>query len=301
MKLEFISQTMTNFKAFRGRHEFIWDAPGLNFIRGENKLDKDLTANGASKSSVFDAWCWCLFGRTPGGLRNPDVLPWSGEKNTQVSVRLTIDGVPHVVYRSIGPNRLVWDDEDIDQDKLNTKLLGLNFDLATNTILLPQDRPLFFDRTPEKKMELFSETLDYERWDRRVDRAREKRTMAEGDVASCTLKLEMLQSALSEVESLLVTIKDTSEKWVVDQRKKKQQVAAEISKLEQELEVKENELGSAKLKEDGAETELVALRNETQKLLADGEKAKADLIFSQRRVKEAEEGILDCLDKLKEN
>lgn len=286
MRLEFLSQVMVNFKAFRGRHEFLWDAPGLNFIRGENDLDKDLTANGASKSSIFDAFCWCLTGRTPLGLRNPDLVPWSGETPTKVGVPVLIDGKKHLIERSIGPNSLTWDGEDIDQDKLYTRL-GLNFDLLTNTILLPQDCDLFFDRPPEKKMELFAEALELSRWDQRSDTAKERMGVAEGVAADLTTRKATLTASLAEIETLLREAKAIAESWAAKVRKNKRDRADEIRELEGSLEENENLLSTAKQKEESAAIELISLRSEMQTLQREFTPVLNELNRAEIRLEEA--------------
>lgn len=299
MKLEFISQTMINFKAFRGEHRFLWDAPGLNFIRGENDDDSDLTANGASKSSIFDALCWCLTGRTPLGLKNPDVIPWSGEKDTEVKLQLFVDGVQHGLARFINPNGLLWDGKDIDQDKLNAKL-GLNFDLLTNTILLPQDCDLFFDRPPEKKMELFSDALELYRWDQRSEAAKEKLAVEESYASDFKMKRDQLTASVSEISALLTNIKADAEEWAAGARKSKRDRAEELRNLERDLEESENLLSAAKQKEEGAAIELESLRAQTQKLQRELAPVLNELNRAELRIEEAERQRRACEEALAE-
>jgi DNA repair exonuclease SbcCD ATPase subunit len=301
MKLEYLKQVMINFKAFTGRHEMLWDSPGLNLIGGENQLDKDLIANGAAKSTIFDAWCWCLFGRTPRGGRNPDVTPWRNETDEPTSVTLVIriNEEGHTITRTIGPNRLTLDDQDIDQEKLEAKL-GLNFELATNTLLLAQNKALFFDRTPEKKMELFAETLGLERWDVRSEQAADKRDVNEAKVQKYTVERETNKAALVEVLGELMMAKEDAEKWGREADVTKRAAQDKVKELEQSLEKQEQLLGGANLAEDGASTELKALRAEGFKLLEESRAAARQLDQAVLTIEDARRKQLACQDALNE-
>src|SRR5678815_1215025 len=81
--------------------EVFYFDPGLTFVRGRNKLEPLLGANGAGKSTIFDALSWCLYGRTVENLRNPDVAPWSEEAGTQVTVHFS---KKRSIARTISPN-----------------------------------------------------------------------------------------------------------------------------------------------------------------------------------------------------
>lgn len=297
-KLEFGKQEISDFKAFAGKHTFHWNSPGVTFIRGENQRTKELAANGASKSSLFDAWCWCLFGRTAAGLRNPDVIPWSKSGNPKVSLAIRVDGKSHSVCRTVSPNRLLWDDKDIDQEKLD-QALGLNFALATNTILLAQGQPLFFDLPPKDKMALFSDTLQLERWDERSDLASTKKTEAEADAADFQDQLIACDASLKEVEQLLAEAKAAAEKWAGQQRVAKRQSSDSISSLQQQLSKVEDVLGAAQLKEDGASTELKSLRKELLSVSADLNSAKLVVQKAELVVSQAKQQLTTARDELK--
>jgi DNA repair exonuclease SbcCD ATPase subunit len=47
---------------------------GLVAIQGINHADTSATSNGASKSSLPDALCWCWFGTTARGESGDDVV-----------------------------------------------------------------------------------------------------------------------------------------------------------------------------------------------------------------------------------
>src|SRR5580765_5279006 len=114
MKLSLIHVIVDNFKSFVGEHQLPLDAyrPGLHFVGGNNKLEPRLGPNGAGKSALMvDAITWCLFGRTPSALRNPDIKPWgkphplaSPGGQTRVGTLWEIDGERLVFRRTASPN-----------------------------------------------------------------------------------------------------------------------------------------------------------------------------------------------------
>jgi hypothetical protein len=136
---------------------------------GENAVEPTLETNGAGKSTIWNALTWCLFGRTCDGLRGPDVVPWTYNGRPWVTVHFDLDDELHQVQRGANPNILRFNGADIDPLALQRKL-GMNFDTFTHTQILGQDRtqsPLFFDLPPRGKLQLFSDALDLERWDKR--------------------------------------------------------------------------------------------------------------------------------------
>jgi DNA repair exonuclease SbcCD ATPase subunit len=302
MKLEFLSQVMVNFKAFTGHHRVTWNSVGVTLLLGVNQLDPELIANGAGKSTIFDAWSWCLFGRTPRNVRNPGVAPWGKaigwkDNGTMVGLEINIDGVPHKIERRTDPNRLLWDGEDIDQEKLEAKI-GMNFELATNTVLLPQGRPLFFDRTPEQKMDLFTETLGTERWDERSKKAAERRDEAEAKLHKLAIERAGELTALEEVTAELKRARIDAEQWELQSSKNKRTLQEDIKQLEKQLEQAELRYGNAKLAEDSAGTELKALRAESSKLLDDFRAAARGVDQAKLAIEHAERQARICMQEL---
>lgn len=64
---------------------------GLNLLQGVNSDDTSANSNGAGKSSVVDALCWCLFGSTARGESGDSVVNRTAKKNCLVSVDV-VDG-----------------------------------------------------------------------------------------------------------------------------------------------------------------------------------------------------------------
>jgi DNA repair exonuclease SbcCD ATPase subunit len=278
VKIEFTSLEIYEFKAIK---EVVLplDTSGVTFVRGKNLDNTRLGPNGVAKSTLWDAWCWCLFGRTPLGLRNPDVVPWSGG-HPIVVVLATIDGRKAAIERSTSPNRLLLDGKEVSQDRLESKL-GFNFDLATNTILLAQDKDLFFDRPPREKMDLFSDTLQLDKWDTRSRAATDAADVAQAAVVEYQRQIDATQASINEIKTTLADVRKDAEAWATAARGRRRDRAKEREVKQSEFERKQKQLNAANLREDGAETELRSLNKAMPKLQAELATAKND----QRRLK----------------
>lgn len=164
-RLSFNELLIADFKSFRGEHILKLDehGVGVHFLSGVNKLD-DLGSNGAGKSTVWHALSWCLFGRTPNNLRNPDIAPWKHKGKSRCVLKFTLQGDEHELERITRPNRLILDGKDIAQDAVD-QLLGFGFDVFTHTILFSEGQEMFFDMQPRQKMQLLSDVMGLDKWD----------------------------------------------------------------------------------------------------------------------------------------
>ena len=62
MRIELISIELACFKSFIAPQLITFEADkGLNFLGGLNKVHPRMGANGAGKSSLWDAMFWCFY------------------------------------------------------------------------------------------------------------------------------------------------------------------------------------------------------------------------------------------------
>jgi DNA repair exonuclease SbcCD ATPase subunit len=266
MKVSFAHLEMENFKSFAGRHELpLKDfAYGLHFVKGDNQFEPRLESNGAGKSTIWDALCWCLYGKTPGGLRNPDVRPWEGKKSTIVEVELYRDKKRHVVTRTISPNALRIDGKDAGPEAVE-KLVGMDYELFTNAVILGQGRPLFYDLQPRDKMQLFVNALQLDRWDRRSDFAADRAKFMEGQVLETTGVIEGLETALHEIQIMHEAEDRKAQTWEDDIEALMKESRKKVKVMRREQEEFGRKKDKADLSLEGAETELRALQKQLTK------------------------------------
>lgn len=72
---------------------------GLNVIQGVNDDDSSASSNGAGKSSLADALCWCLFGVTARGVKGDAVVNRIAKKDCEVAVWMQHGETEYLVRR----------------------------------------------------------------------------------------------------------------------------------------------------------------------------------------------------------
>lgn len=172
-----ISLTMRGFMSFRDEFTFHFpSAPGLYYLRGDNRKEPRLGANGAGKSSLWSALYWLSFETTPKGLRAVNIANWETGKGVSVSFCYHTGDEQHVVTRTWGPNS--WTmvtvnsggdpfptvdlTKSVDNPYLNHLKLGPAAFL--HCILMAQRKEMFLDMRPEAKVSVLSDVLGLDAW-----------------------------------------------------------------------------------------------------------------------------------------
>lgn len=168
---------LENFGSFRGVHRLkLPKEPGLYFMRGENREEPRLGANGAGKSTAWKALCWVLWGKTANGLKASDVSSWGVKKGTEVTLAFegSIEGASNWYFlkRTWKPNSWtlsnIFDAAPIDLTKDETNpalaMLRLQYESFLHSIYMAQRGEMFLDLKPEPKAQLFSSVMDLDRW-----------------------------------------------------------------------------------------------------------------------------------------
>lgn len=294
MKLSFDNLTLANFGSFLGEHELDLASygPGLHFIRGQNKQEPRLGSNGVGKSTLWSALCWCLYGKTTSGLRNPDIQPRFGDKHTTVSVSIRTDDDKHVIMRTTHPNRLLLDDKEVGQDQID-QLLCMDYNTLTNAVIFGQGRPLFFDLEPQKKMALFGTVLNLDRWDARAAYASTQASALEQKEAGLAGELNGLEAQSEQIETLLEKAKSAWATWRDERAKELETAAATLKKLKANREAKETEKAGYDLAYDSASTEFKAAQKTSrnlaianEQLVLERSKITSQLTIAKSKMKE---------------
>jgi DNA repair exonuclease SbcCD ATPase subunit len=277
MRLRFQGLEIESFKSFAGKHtlDLTEFGKGLHFVGGANKVQPRLGSNGAGKTSLWDSLCWGLFGRTSDNLRGPDVRPWGYKGSTIVTVFFTADKVAHKVFRSINPNKLLLDDRVVAQEHIDD-LLRLNYDTFTNTILLAQGQPLFFDLKPAHKMELFSSALRLDRWDNYSKDASEWAKEIEEKGAGIEKTLLEDRTKLDGVLDQIRDAKERKRQWEELRASRLGGFEKELKGFKDQLEKLQKQYDNANLAFDGAMTEV-------EYYVKEGRKFAEALAHSQRQ------------------
>lgn len=103
---------------------------GLLLVQGENEDDTSQDSNGAGKSSIVDALCWGIYGRTARGEDGDLVVNETAGNNTLVEVTLTEGNECYKIVRyrkhKVGKNTLLV-------KKLDAKTMAETADLSKGT------------------------------------------------------------------------------------------------------------------------------------------------------------------------
>jgi len=278
LDLQFERLWIANFKCFGEEQNLNFSSypPGLYGLRGVNKYESRLSPNGAGKTSILDALCWTLFGKTPNNLKNPDILPWRGKGSPSVSLML---GKQHI-NRQTSPNKLTVDGEHAGQDKIDA-LVGINSSTFMHTILLGQGQKLFLDLSPRDKMALFSEVLQLDRWTNLSTLASANATDLTNNKVELQGKLSGIESSLTQMKAMIDAAKAKAETWEADRQKQISDNNSELIKLKELREQAQERLDNAALAQEGTATEAKALRKEMERLetsLREKETARAGIV-----------------------
>lgn len=262
---------ITNFRSFRSEQCFTFPRqPGLYFLGGENKVEPELEANGSGKSSLWEALCWVLFGKTSRNLRAGDVCNWSEGEQTVVELDYMRDNRSWTLTRTWNPNTLALREtndshakqRDISQEDLEAEL-GISFPAYLHSIFIAQFVPMFLDLGATDKTSLVSSVLNLDRWLDMSSRASARVKQLESSLNVCEKAIAKAEG--TEASLLAIDYSVSSAKWEEEratrlqiahaQKKTKAQeigelekscneTAAEVHSLEEEFRTVSHELNS---------------------------------------------------------
>ncbi len=196
------------FKSFKRRQKFEFNTNGLFLVSGENLIEPKLGANGAGKSSLFDALTWILFGKTANNLKASSVGNWDG---VNCKVELNFDN--HVLRRTWNPNSLILDGIVITQEQLE-KVINLNFQSFIYSILIPQFGVKFIDLSPTEKMEIFSSIMDeiLIKWDGFSEKTKKLKDDVEKKITFFENKSSNIEGQLKSLQPVINNFNEWEEK-----------------------------------------------------------------------------------------
>ncbi len=267
MNLEFNHVIIEGFNSFAAAQciDFKQHGVGLHFLCGRNEYEPELGSNGAGKSSISDALCWCLYGKTIDGRRTPDVKPWRGKATPHVKLEMLIDGKRTTIDRSTGPNLLSINDKESSQEEVD-KRIGLSQEVIPFTVIMGQGMPLFFDLEPRQKMAVFAGALNLDRWGKRSTAASEYASKLQHRHATLTGELTGLQASMSEIKKLIERTQKRADTWEEDFQVRSETREQALSELQQLLTFYQKALDTATLSYESACVEARALDKELDAL-----------------------------------
>lgn len=284
------SITITNFRSFAGEQVFVFPRePGLYFMQGVNEVEPRLGANGAGKSTIWDALTWCLFGKTPRGLKAGEVCNWESKKGTRVVLVFhDLNGVEYTTTRTWGPiswrvrvrdvigNQGDFDDEyDLAKDPSNPIMacLRLEFSPFLNCILMAQGQPMFLDQKADAQATLFSDVMGLDRWLEYSGAASTKASAQ--DSISRVLESE-LSRARGQLEALAGDdLADSSKEWETKREARLNELEAEYARLLDKLKKEQDKVVDLDERTQNQRALVAKLREPVENLKRDSHEIEA--------------------------
>jgi DNA repair exonuclease SbcCD ATPase subunit len=221
-----------------GRAEIDLSNRGLVLIQGVNNDDTSAVSNGAGKSSIADAICWCLYGTTARGESGDAVINEVAKKDCKVSVRIedgpdTYVAVRHRKHKD-GKNALWihklephagWTDLTQGTDKLTQevldRILDRSYDVFRNALYAGQDQmPNLPGMTDKQLKVLVEEAAGTMVLEQAYAEARTRMNLAKSTFEAHETKMERACDALNAAQELVKTYEADFEEWTANQQAK---------------------------------------------------------------------------------
>lgn len=270
---------ITNFKSFLGEHAFDFAAGeiGLHFITGRNEVEPGLGANGAGKSTIFDALSWVLYGKTLRGLKAGDVAAWDVGKTVEVKLDLETDAGHFFLSRSWKPNSLILADKNKDVRSVEQidvdALIGLSFEAFQHAIVIGQFSEMFFDLGPAQKLALFSDVLTLDSWIVRSEQAAKAEKAVRREMEEAVSKIAGMAGKKEAFTEQLVKVREQEETFGREIKDRRSAAQKRIKDIEGQRDKLEALLG----KHMKSLTQVEKTLHQTQNDLTEASEAANDL------------------------
>lgn len=207
--------TLQAFKTYKTKQVIRFPVgSGLGFIKGVNNVSPTLQSNAAGKSTILDAICWCLYGKTLRGLLGPSIVPWT-KRDLRTQVIVEISGVE--ITRARSPIILLLSGGTVEQEAINS-FIKLSYEEFKHSVMVGQFTTFFTELLPTARSDLFTKILDVGEWDSYSVRAKEITLRLENEGNSNSLKVARLESELSTLDND-TDIADLDSIWEEDREK----------------------------------------------------------------------------------
>jgi DNA repair exonuclease SbcCD ATPase subunit len=211
--MKFVNIDIQNFMAI-GKSSLSLDKRGLLLVQGENKDDTSQNSNGAGKSSIVDALCWCLYGQTARDETGDTVINRKAGKNCKVTVTLNDDGDEYTVTRhrkftkkknvlelvKNGTDDLTQGTDKLTQERVE-QILGCSYDVFRSSVYAGQDAQIDLPNMTDKFLkQIVEEAAGIDRLQAAHELAKQKRNEVKASRAEIDKLTFASQMALEELD-----------------------------------------------------------------------------------------------------
>lgn len=167
--IKFKSVEINNFRAFGHAKVDLYNQ-GLVMVLGNNKDTTGKSSNGASKSSIFYAILWALYGKIPDSSSSNSVINEKVGKNTSVFLNFEVNKSSARIERyrkdKTNNNKVLFfiDDKEVTKptnkatDSSIVDFMGISMDTMLNSIMFGSSRVVdFVSATDKQRKEILEE------------------------------------------------------------------------------------------------------------------------------------------------
>jgi len=204
----------------------------------KNKTNLIVGTNGAGKSTILDALCFSLFGRSFRRINKPQLINSVNEKDCKVEVEFSIGNVEWKVVRGIKPALFeVWKNGSIldqsaaalDQQKwLEQNVLKMNFKSFTQIVILGSSTFVpFMQLSAAHRREVIEDLLDIKIFSSMNMVIKEKIRQAKEEIKVLDLKKQSLAEKLKMQEEFIEELENRGKENIKDKEEKIGQLLSE--------------------------------------------------------------------------
>jgi len=210
-----VSISIENFMSFHVLKDFILEAVGLCLVQGKN---------GSGKSSIWDAICWVLFGKTIRGLKGDEIVHNRYNKDCYVSLKVE-DGDTDYEIRRYRKHKLKKNDFEFYIDgklavahssksmqEVMEEKLGVDYKTFCSTVLFGQGaRFNFMEATDKEQKEILSKIEYTEDLEEAAAHTKELKRKKENELIKAERDMDLIEEQIEDTgdkESIEQDIKD---------------------------------------------------------------------------------------------
>lgn len=189
--------------------------------------------NGAGKTSLLDALCFGLYGKSFRNINKPTLINSVNEKNLVVEIEFATQNNTYLVRRGIKPNvfTIVCNDVSIPefpsltemQEYLEKYILKCNYKAFTQVVILGSSSYVPFMRlTPQARRDILEDVLDIEVFSA-------MQALVKNRLSETKEEIGIAQNEARVIESHLVLVKNYEEQWAQQQQEKRVLLESQIA------------------------------------------------------------------------